>query len=115
MLKNFIDLFNCLLEKYKLDNIAIDSENTSLADKIFIFCLFWAVCGTLDNEQRKKVSTLYFYSKEANFNLVNAPPAKMLKDNLTCFDFCMNWQNFEKEKSISWEKYDIEKVEASGN
>jgi len=58
MMKNFIDLFNCLLEKYKLDNQAIDGENSPLAEKIFIFCLFWAICGTLDNEQRKKVSSL---------------------------------------------------------
>jgi len=35
-MKNFIELFNCFLEKYKLDNQPIEGENAAIAERIFV-------------------------------------------------------------------------------
>lgn len=82
-----------MLELYKCEQV--ESDNAVLAEKIFIYALCWAVCGTLNTEDRKKISSVYFMNKENNF------PVPKTKDNLTIFDFYMNYNN---EKLRDWEK-----------
>lgn len=53
-LKAFIDIFNRMLRAFKADNL--DAEHAQLVEKIFVFCLCWGVCGTLDVENRKLIS-----------------------------------------------------------
>jgi len=54
-IKNFIDLFTCLLTVFKCDNI--EPDNAGLAEKIMIYSLMWGICGTMDSDQRKRVSS----------------------------------------------------------
>jgi len=84
----------------------VEADTAPLAEKIFIYCLCWGICGTFDTEQRKKMSASYFCLKENSF------PVPKMKENLTIFDYYMNWQN-KKEKN--WEKYEIEKPIMEGN
>jgi hypothetical protein len=82
-----------MLELFKCEQV--EADNAQVAEKIFIYCLLWGVCGCLDTEQRKKISANYFCLKENNF------PVPKLKENMTIFDFYMNHQN---EKERNWEK-----------
>jgi len=43
-----------MIELFKLE--PVEQDNSLLAEKVFIYCLLWGVCGTFDTENRKKIS-----------------------------------------------------------
>lgn len=76
--KNFMELYNRMLELFKCEQV--ESDTAQLAERIFLYCLCWGVCGTLNPEDRKKMSNNYFCKAGNNF------PVPKLKDNSTIFD-----------------------------